>query len=284
MDLAVECHNRGLWITFTTFLAKWVTCPQLHCFYKMQNRESPRIYLLRYHVTNFSLLVFSLSLPKSSLSAWLSLSLARAPSVFVSLFLLLNHSFCWTHFMFPPSLFLCFLFLSKSHSLIFLFPFVTYFPLLSFCSSFTLPIVYWYSAQVALRASFARAWISMRMRVHVWQNERDITKTDKQGQRNFDAAGRQHQGRLGVHPALITTTKLSRGWWTFVSDKKAADMGTDDHPRLIISRHGLKILYLWSVGNAADMLSLVFRISGGLGTYPPQHFILTFNEYFWPMW
>ena len=171
--------------------------------------------------------------------------------------------------MFPLSLFLCFLFLSKSHSLIFLFPFVTYFPFLSFCSSFTLPIVYWYSAQVALRASFARAWISMRMRVHVWENERDITKTDKQGQRNFDAAGRQHQGRLGVHPALITTTKLSRGWWTFVSDKKAADMGTDDHPRLIISRHGLKILYLWSVGNAADMLSLVFlafRRSGNISS------------------
>ena len=43
---------------------------------------------------------------------------------------------------------------------------------------------------------------------------------------------------------------------------------------------GLKILYLWSLGNAADMLSLVFRLSGGLGTYPPQHFILTSNEYF----
>ena len=72
-----------------------------------------------------------------------------------------------------------------------------------------------------------------------------------------------------MHPALITTTKLSRGWWTFVSDKKAADMGTDDHPRLIISRHGLKILYLWSVGNAADMLSLVFlafRRSGNISS------------------
>ena len=43
---------------------------------------------------------------------------------------------------------------------------------------------------------------------------------------------------------------------------------------------GLKILWLWSVGNAADMLFLVFRLSGGLGTYPPQHFILTSNEYF----
>ena len=166
-----------------------------------------------------------------------SLSLSRAPSVFVSLFLLLSCSFYRTHFMFPPSLFVCFLFLSKCHSLFFLFPSVTYFPLLSFCSSFTLPIVYWLCAQVALRASFARAWVSMRMRVHVWENERDITKADKQGQRNFDAAGRQHQGRLGVHPALITTTKLSRGWWTFVSDKKAADMGTGDRPRLIVSWH-----------------------------------------------
>ena len=40
--------------------------------------------------------------------------------------------------------------------------------------------------------------------------------------------------------------------------QKAADMGTGTRPRLIISRHELKILYLWSVGNAADMLSLVF--------------------------
>ena len=43
---------------------------------------------------------------------------------------------------------------------------------------------------------------------------------------------------------------------------------------------GLKILYLWYVGNAADMISLVFRLSGGLGTYSPRHFILTSNEYF----
>ena len=122
--------------------------------------------------------------------------------------------------MFPPSLFVCFLFLSKSHSLFFLFSSGTYFPLLSFRSSSTLPIVYWYCARVALRASFARARVSMRMSVHVIENGRDITKADRQGQQNFDAAGPQHQGRLRVHPALTTTTELSRGWWTFVSDKR----------------------------------------------------------------
>ena len=33
------------------------------------------------------------------------------------------------------------------------------------------------------------------MRVHVRENKRDIAKADKQGQRNFVAAGRQHQGK-----------------------------------------------------------------------------------------
>ena len=145
IDLVVECHNRKLWVTFATLLAKRVTCPQLHCFHKIENEELPRIALLRYHATNLSLSAsFShfLALLSRSVPPSLSLSLARAPSVFVSLFLLLSCSFCQTHFMFPPSLFVCFLFLSKCHSLFFLFPSVTYFPLLSFCSSFTLPIVY----------------------------------------------------------------------------------------------------------------------------------------------
>ena len=89
----------------------------------MKNGESPsRTYLLRYHVTNVSLLAsFSRFLTLLSRPGALSLSLARAPSVFVSLFLLLSCAFCRTHFMFPPSLFVCFLFLPKSHSLFFSF-------------------------------------------------------------------------------------------------------------------------------------------------------------------
>ena len=142
--------------------------------------------------------------------------------------------------MFPPSLFVCFLFLSKCHSLFFLFPSVTYFPLLSFRSSFTLPIVYWYCAQIALHASFARAWVSMRMKVHVWENERDITKADRQGQRNFDAAGRQYQGRLRVHPALTTPTKLSRGWWTQIWALTTAQdwlyLGTDTISKISVCK------------------------------------------------
>ena len=88
---------------------------------------------------------FFLSLSNSSLSAWralsLSLSLARALSICVSFFVtklcLLSNS------LHVSSLsFVCFLFLPKSHSLFFLFSSVTYFPLLSFRSSFTLLIVY----------------------------------------------------------------------------------------------------------------------------------------------
>ena len=42
----------------------------------------------------------------------------------------------------------------------------------------------------------------------------------------------------------------------------------------------LKFLQLWSVSNAFDMSFLVFRLPGGLGTYPQKHYILTSNEYF----
>ena len=88
----------------------------------MQNGELPRIYLLRSHATNLSLSAsFSHFLALLSRSGSLSFSLSLSPSVFVSLFLLLSRSFCRTHFMFPPSLFVCFLFLSKSHSLFFSF-------------------------------------------------------------------------------------------------------------------------------------------------------------------
>ena len=39
-SVSVECHNRELWsvrLHISTLLAKRVTCPQIHCFHKMQN-------------------------------------------------------------------------------------------------------------------------------------------------------------------------------------------------------------------------------------------------------
>ena len=139
-SVSVECHNRELWsvrlhichtscktshlssITLFSQDAEWRIAQ--NCSFAISCNKS----------LSFG---FSPSLSSSSLSVWLSL----APSAFLSLFLLLSRSFCRTHFMFPPSLFVCFfLFLFQSHSLF--VPSITYFPLLSFPFSFTLSLVY----------------------------------------------------------------------------------------------------------------------------------------------
>ena len=51
------------------------------------------------------------------------------------------------------------------------------------------------------------------------ENKRDIAKADRQGQQTLLLQDGSIRGRLRVHPALTTTTELSRGWRTFVSDE-----------------------------------------------------------------
>ena len=110
---------------------------------------------------------FFLSLSNSSLSAWLcrslSLSCARAPSVFVSLVLLLSHSFCRTHFMFPPSLSVCF-----------------------FSVSLPIPVLFLSHSPSRSSTDVVREFCCARV---------VLVKVDRQGQENSVATGWQHQGK-----------------------------------------------------------------------------------------
>ena len=156
----------------------------------MQNGEFLRIALLQYHATTLSL---SLSL-SASLSRFLALlsrsdSLFRAFGIFVLLFV--TKSFLLPNSLHVSSLsFLSFFSVSLS-ILLSIFFFCHLLSSSFFPFSFTLSLIYWCCARVALHASCARVKVSTR--VHVRENKRDIVKVDRQGQGNSVTAGRQHQ-------------------------------------------------------------------------------------------